>query len=227
MKTLLIKFTAALLIFSGVASSIKKIFPLLTAILLFRLFVVSAQDNSNSDNYRENSASEQHFYKHEIGVSCGLFATPIIIPTYHGLFPSLNLSYYYNFNKHHAIGVTLSSFYGGVYYFKEYHQVYNFQFEGIILSPQINYRVSYCQKKAISLYSVLSLGWKIPIGFKDNWVVETMATFPALHVTLIGMRIGNQKDALNIEVGYGTQGSVILGYTHKFSSKKNSNQLKK
>jgi len=201
----------------------KQSFTLLIVILL-GLFIAKAQNSIPNEDYLSLAPLEQHFCKHEIGVSWGGGATPLIIPMYHGLFPSLNLSYYYNFNKYHAIGVTLSSFYGGVYYFKEYHQVYNFQFEGIILSPQINYRVSYCQKKIISLYSVLSLGWKIPIGFKDNWVVDAMAPFPTVHVTFIGMRIGNQQDALTIEVGYGTQGSVILGYTHKFSSKQNSNQ---
>jgi hypothetical protein len=168
---------------------------------------------------QEGTTSMQEFPKHEIGVSCGLFATPLIIPMYQGLFPSLNLSYYYNFNKKHAIGATLSSFYGAVYYLKGYHKDDSFKYEGIILSPLVNYRISYCQKKAISLFSVISFTWKIPIGLKDNWVVDVMAPFPAIHVTFLGMRIGNQKDAATIEVGYGTQGSVILGYTHKFINK--------
>ena len=192
-------------------------------IIFFGFFNNKAQNIVSNDDFNpleKTNISERSFYKHDIGVSCGLFAAPIIIPMYHGLFPSLNLSYYYNFNKHHAIGITLSSFYGGVYYFKEYHKDYNFLFEGIILTPQISYRISYCQKKIISLFSAVSLGWKIPIGIKDNWAIDEMATFPAIHVSIIGMRIGNQQDAFTVEIGYGTQGSVILGYTHKFINNK-------
>jgi len=173
-----------------------------------------------NSNAQEINILEQKFPKHEIGVSCGLFAAPLIIPMYHGLFPSLNLSYYYNFNKHHAIGATLSFFYGGVCFFEKSHQDWNFLFESVILSPQISYRISYCQKKTINLYSVVSLGWKTPIAIKDDWVFNAVAPFPAFHVTFIGMRIGNQKNAFTIEVGYGTQGTAILGYTHKFISNK-------
>jgi hypothetical protein len=188
--------------------------------LLIGIFTAQAQNSMDSE---KTNTVVQSFYKHEIGVSCGLFAAPLVIPMYHGLFPSLNLSYYYNINKYHAIGVTLSSFFEGVYYFRPRHQHYNFQITGIILTPQINYRISYCQKKIISLYSLVSLGWKIPIGgkeFRDDMFFLEANYFPAVHVTFMGMRIGNQQDAATIEVGYGTHGSIILGYSHKFMSKK-------
>jgi hypothetical protein len=63
------------------------------------------------------------------------------------------------------------------------------------------------------------LGWKIRIGLKDNWVLDAAMPFPAVHVTFIGMRIGNQQDAGTVEIGYGTQGIIVLGYTHKFKNK--------
>jgi hypothetical protein len=71
---------------------------------------------------------------------------------------------------------------------------------------------------------VVSVGWKIPIGktkdgFNDFFFPEANY-FPAVHVTFIGVRVGNQQDAATIELGYGTQGSIVVGYSHKFISKK-------
>jgi hypothetical protein len=36
----------------------------------------------------------------------------------------------------------------------------------------------------------------------------------------MGIRFGNQQNAANIELGYGTHGSIVFGYSHKFMSKK-------
>jgi hypothetical protein len=196
----------------------KQIFTILIVVLI-GIFTAQAQNGMDSTDYQKMNTIAQNLYKHEIGVSCGLFATPIIIPMIQGIIPNFNLSYYYNINKHHAIGVTLSVW---IPIILDFPYKPRFPVGGAILIPQISYRVSYCQKKIISLYSVASLGWKINIGLKlkDNLAIASMIPFPAVHVTFIGMRIGNQQDAATIELGYGTQGIIIFGYSHKFMSKK-------
>ena len=194
--------------------------------VLIATFLLTLQSFAQKNETPAPLQPQPDFLKHEIGVSVGFFATPIVIPLFYATFPNPNLSYYYNFNKHHAIGVTLSSFFGGI------EQVVGLDYspyDGVILTPQINYRISYghnlslLSKKTINLYSVVSLGWKIPIGgtkggFNDFFFPEGNY-FPAVHVTFIGVRVGNQQDAATIEVGYGTHGTIVLGYSHKFKNK--------
>ncbi|MDR1345965.1 MAG: hypothetical protein LBK03_04620 [Bacteroidales bacterium] len=152
--------------------------------------------------------------KHEIGVSYGGFPTPFIVPT--NFFPDINFDYYYNINQRHAVGATLSLL---------FVPPTNYNPFGMIITPQINYRISYCQRNAndfcFNLYSLVSIGWKIPTkSLADDLVVLTLASFPTMHVTFVGMRVGNRRDAAKIEFGWGTQGLIVVGYTHSFIRKK-------
>ncbi|MDR1345459.1 MAG: hypothetical protein LBK03_01985 [Bacteroidales bacterium] len=158
--------------------------------------------------------------KHEIGVSYGVFATPIILPFGGVLFPNINFDYYYNFNQRHAVGATLSLFFA---------PPTNYNPFGMVISPQVNYRISYCQRNAnnfcFNLYSLASIGWKISTGslsLADNWAMSSFALCPTIHVTFIGMRVGNQQDAAKIEFGWGTHGLIVVGYTHSFIRNKPS-----
>lgn len=38
---------------------------------------------------------------------------------------------------------------------------------------------------------------------------------PAFHITFLGLQLG-KKNAFNIELGYGTQGEIKLGYNYYF-----------
>jgi hypothetical protein len=148
--------------------------------------------------------------KHEIGISYGGYPTPFIVPT--NFFPDINLDYYYNINPRHAVGATLSLLFA---------IPNNYNPFGMVISPQVNYRVSYCQRNAndfcFNLYSLASIGWKISTGsMADNW----FAMFPTIHVTFVGMRVGNRRDAAKIEFGWGTHGLIVVGYTHSFIRKK-------
>ena len=186
--------------------------------VLIATFLLTLQSFAQENETPAPLQPQPDFLKHEIGVSYGLFATPLIIPIIQPTLPNFNLSYYYNFNKHHAIGVTLSIWIPVIYDF-DYRQWW---YDGsAILTPQVNYRVSYCQKKVISLYSVVSLGWKIPIKMEKEYdlLFPEANYYPAVHVTFIGMRIGNQQDAGTVEIGYGTHGIIVLGYSHKFKNK--------
>ena len=184
--------------------------------VLIATFLLTLQSFAQKNETPAPLQSQPDFLKHEIGVSYGLFATPIIIPILQATLPNFNLSYYYNINEHHAVGVTLSTWIPITY--NSYYGQWLYP-DGVVLTPQVNYRISYHQKKIINLYSIVSLGWKIPIGLKDNWVLEDMMPFPAVHVTFIGMRIGNHQDAGTVEIGYGTHGIIVLGYSHKFKNK--------
>jgi hypothetical protein len=146
--------------------------------------------------------------KHEIGVSYGFFPTPIFIPMFHIFCPDINFDYYYNINSRHAVGATLSLF-------------FDYPDFGMIIAPQINYRISYCQRNVndfyFNFYSLASIGWKIPIASGKE---IALLLFPTVHVTVLGMRVGNRRNAATIEFGYGTHGFVAVGYTHSFIRKK-------
>jgi hypothetical protein len=148
--------------------------------------------------------------KHEIGVSYGFFPTPIFMPMFHIFCPDINFDYYYNINSRHAVGTTLSLFF-------EYPSDF-----GMIITPQLNYRISYCQRNIddfyFNFYSLASIGWKIPIGSGEE-TVSWLPLFPTVHVTVLGMRVGNRRNAVAIELGYGIHGFVSVGYTHSFIRK--------
>jgi hypothetical protein len=92
----------------------------------------------------------------------------------------------------------------------------------MIIAPQINYRISYCQRNIdnfyFNFYSLASIGWKIPIA-SGKELDKFLHLFPTVHVTVLGMRVGNRRNAVTIELGYGMHGCVAVGYTHSFIGK--------
>jgi hypothetical protein len=169
-------------------------------ILLFLTVSVSAQES----NQEATTAATPDLYKHEIGGSYGLFPpiglTPIF-DVYSFSLINLNLKYYYNFNRNNAIGGTLTTLIAP-------NKKVNSNV-GVMLSPQILYKITYLREKIVAIYSSISIGVQIAVGYY---------VFIAYQVDILGISIG-KKHNLIIELGYGTQGIFKLGYNYKFNKK--------
>ena len=204
---------------------------LLTAILLFGIFAIYAQNNSISDNsqplMQENSALEQHFYKHEIGVSCGLFAAPLLIPLPYlpCVIPTFNFDYHYNFNKKHSIGVSYSMSTDFPYplsqwlnknYVDEYPDSKNSFTSSIFNSLQMGYRINFLKAGKFTFYSSFFAGVNLVYYDIKNKENSDFKILPSLHITPIGFTYGVQN-SLNFEVGIGTRGLLIIGYRYHFN----------
>jgi hypothetical protein len=141
--------------------------------------------------------------KHEVGVSIGAFPVVAITPS---LTYSINTNYYYNFNEKHSIGCSAA---GTVFQ----PNAKNTNIESWI-AAQLNYRFSYFRKGSLSLYLTASCGFQSI--FTDN---DYFATLPAYLISPIGISMGSHHNTV-IEIGYGTQGIIKIGYQYKFNSNK-------
>jgi hypothetical protein len=140
-------------------------------------------------------------------VSSGVCATPFLLPYYAAM--NINLNYYYSINKIHSIGA-------GISFFNDMSPDLKFP-NGLIVSPQINYRIIFYNIKNVSLFSSLSLGWRISSKYYRKGLESIgLSSIPTIHVTALGIKIGSLKDALTIEFGYGTKGMFTVGYMHNF-----------
>jgi hypothetical protein len=169
------------------------------------------------------------YYKHEVGITYGAFAQPITMPyPYHLLHPiligSINIDYYYNFNKRHSIGVALSFTSD---YLNEHSNPFplsdNVDFSNF-LSIQLGYRMIYFQKEKISLYFSFFVG-TCPTytsyladsytNAHTGWNIMPIVC----HLTAFGMTIG-KRNCATIELGVGTKGILQVGYKYRFNPKK-------
>lgn len=144
---------------------------------------------------------------------------------YHSaLIGSFSLSYKYNFNKFHTIGVAATwacRTTGFVSDDKMIHGTDHY------LALQLGYKITYKRYNNISLYSALYAG--TTLYFEDdvffNYMKERETSYsnlkgtcwiaPNFHITLVGISLG-KKNAANIELGFGTQGILNFGYAYKF-----------
>jgi hypothetical protein len=174
----------------------KKIF--LSIIVLLLTANIFAQEITSSPPKVE-------MLKHEVGLSIGMIPEILVWPVFTY---SLNFEYMYNINNKHSIGCVLS---GTTYFLGEsgflpvgYLQKKSEFFWWV--APQIKYKMIYHTSIYCSLYFSLSGGVQIPnLAF-------------AYQFNPIGITIGS-KHAANIELGYGTQGIVKIGYRYQFNSK--------
>jgi hypothetical protein len=134
------------------------------------------------------------------------------------LSPSLTFQYHYHFNSKHAIGASTTWAFrhitendGAAY--KKGNEHY--------LAPQFSYRYTYYQKNNLALYLTVNVGLTFYIqdkilmtkNQKDNFWIMTN-----IHVNPIGISIGN-KHAFCAELGFGTQGTLKIGYMYKFNNR--------
>ncbi|MDR2868582.1 MAG: hypothetical protein LBV46_03465 [Bacteroidales bacterium] len=151
-------------------------------------------------------ASALSIPKHEIGASIGMIPVFLYLPVFTY---SVNFDYNYNFNKNHSIGLSLS----GTMYFlgkgflptgyggKDSKSIW-------WIAPQLKYRMSYYHSVLVSLYFSATIGIVAPF------------LMAAYQLNLFGISIGKTHNTF-VEIGYGTQGIVKIGYSYKFNSKKN------
>lgn len=141
---------------------------------------------------------------------------------------SVNLQYHYYFNRHSALDIDVS---WAMY--KHHNMIavenrYKYGNEYLhFISAQIGYSIHYLHKEKVTLYSSVYLGGTIYyIGtLWDYYDIRTgefigaarpvMTLNPALQINFIGFRVG-KHNAANIELGFGTQGILNVGYSRKF-----------
>ena len=165
--------------------------------------------------------------KHEIGMSCGLFSAPILIPLPYlpCVIPNFNLDYHYNFNVKHSIGVSYSistdfpfplSKWINKSYIDEYPDTKNLFTSSIFNSLQIGYRINFLKAGKFTFYSSFFAGVNLVCYDIKNKEKLDLLILPSLHVTPLGFAYG-QQNTLNFEVGIGTRGLLIIGYHYHFN----------
>jgi len=202
-------------------------------ILGFALMLSSlnAQNSIPNDNYNPLVQEKQSFYKHEIGISCGLFAAPLLIPLPYlpSLIPNLNVDYYYNFNAKHSIGVSYSiatdfpfalSKWIDKSYIDEHPEINKDLLPyAIFHSIQIGYRINFLKAGKFTFYSSFFAGVNFTNYIKNKNTVlinDFIFILPALQVTPLGFTYGKQN-RLNFEVGIGARGFINIGYRYHFN----------
>lgn len=202
------------------------------------LLVINTLTSAQTDSINSFTSQSKMYPKHEIGVSYGML--PIIGVFYGGnyddVYPayenqiiklgsistrfriSINPIHRLDFNFSWAVYEhTLEVRQSGIY---KNNNVHHFAF-------QLGYSICFFSKNAISLYSSLYGG--VVVSDLGRMAIINQSTgeimgydldnicllHPAFHITFLGLQLG-KKNAFNIELGYGTQGEIKLGYNYYF-----------
>ena len=173
---------------------------------------------------QENSKAKQNFFKHDIGISMGFFSVPLLIPRpyYPLLMPNLNLDYHYNFNAKHSIGFSYSIAYNPFLlpkwliksYIDEFPNLKKSDSSSIHNSIQIGYRINFFKAGLFTLYSSFYAGMNVVYFEIDH--KRSLLFLPSLQITPLGVICG-VKNTLNIEIGIGARGFLIIGYRYLFN----------
>ncbi|MDR3046295.1 MAG: hypothetical protein LBU51_01620 [Bacteroidales bacterium] len=182
----------------------KKVF--LSIIVLLLTANIFAQEITSSPPKAE-------MLKHEVGVSIGAISVFAHIPI---VTPAINFSYYYNFNAKHSLGCLFSivPFYGGNAWLQDN--------AGCWFAPELSYRFTYYRSTVCSFYLAVSVGAQL--GFTSalehgNINANGFIFAPVgYQLDLFGIKIGKIHSTI-IELGYGTQGIIKIGYKYNFNSK--------
>ena len=153
---------------------------------------------------------------------------------------SYTLNYNYHFDLLHSFGVSLSWVgkhyekkwvYSGYIYPDRKNHTETVDGKGWkhYFTLQGNYRITYFQKKDISLFMGLFTGVSLCLVDKNLLPKEkihvllgsisndTYYFLPAMHFNYFGYEVG-EKNVLTIELGIGTQGLLKIGYRYKFKN---------
>ena len=198
---------------------------LITLLILVLLGISTAK--AQEKPLMQEGTSEQRFYKHEIGVSCGLFAIPLTIPLPYlpSLIPSFNFDYHYNFNAKHSIGVSYSistdfpfplSKWINKNYIDEHPNAKSSFTSSIFNSFLIGYRINFLKSGKFTFYSSFFAGVNLVCYNVNNKEKSDFFVLPSLHITPLGFSYGVQN-RLNFEVGIGTRGFINIGYRYLFN----------
>lgn len=144
------------------------------------------------------------------------------------LIGSFTLNYHYNITQLHAVGIQSTWAFRHITTSptdnpyqsptvplikatKRENHFYNSL--NIFWSCQASYRISFKRFPTCSLYSVCSLGFILYL-MDEQWK-DSPILLPSGHLTLLGISLGKKNNG-NIELGYGTQGTLKIGYSINF-----------
>ena len=82
---------------------------------------------------------------------------------------------------------------------QELNRVLDRAFHNIVLMPQV--RFSYYHTEYVSLYSALGVGVNINTGTERDYKGRTTAVAPAVNISLLGLRVGNNRVFAAVELG--------------------------
>lgn len=136
---------------------------------------------------------------------------------------AFNLHYFYNITRKHSLGAVLSTTLLNVTIPRSEKT-----YKGINTYITLNatYRFTYKSFPNIDFYLGVGLGATFGIEAKEiNEFVKTVwnndkwtrrfFVGPSVQLTLLGMRVG-KANAANIELGFGPEGILKIGYSYKF-----------
>ena len=193
---------------------------------------------------QENDREPSDFRRHEIGISFGAFSQPSIfyagsevLPVFYQGFKAENnkicqynigtfsLSYRYHFTERHSLGIVTTLLFSKIvdkYDVNDHSGVFTFW----SLEPQ--YRFIHKRFKHCALYFGAAVGVTFRIASNDKlpgldtaeggWFSVDYGRFfvmPSSHITFLGVSVG-KDNAANFELGFGTQGILNVGYSHRF-----------
>jgi len=193
---------------------------------------------------QENGQMPSDFRRHEIGISFGAFSQPSlfyagseVLPVFYQGYKAENneicqynigtfsLSYRYHFTERQSLGIVSTLLFSKIvdkYYVNDHSGVFAFW----SLEPQ--WRFTYKRFKYCALYFGVAVGVTFRIASNDKlpaldsagggWFSIDYGSFfamPSSHVTFFGISVG-KDNAANFELGFGTQGILNVGYSHKF-----------
>lgn len=144
------------------------------------------------------------------------------------LIGAFTFHYFYNITRFHAVGVhsTLAFRHSTVLpnenpyqepvsplikTLKREQQPYNSL--NAYWTLQASYRITFKRYAFCSLYSAVSAGFTLYM--MDNHWKSDPVILPSGHITALGISLGKDNNA-NIELGFGTQGILKVGYSRRF-----------
>ena len=176
--------------------------------------VIGMWDRARSD---EKWFSHHEHYKTDIGDTIDSW-----------LIGSFTFNYYYNMTQFHAVGIQSTLAFRHITTLptdNPYQEPYSPLIKTLkrenqpsnslnaFWALQTSYRITFKRYPVCTLYSGCSLGFTL--YFMDEHWKGDLVIFPSGHLTLLGVSLGKRNNG-NIELGYGTQGILNVGYRLKF-----------
>lgn len=145
------------------------------------------------------------------------------------LIGAFTFNYYYNISRFHAIGLQSTVAFRHITTLptdNPYQEPYspliktlkrkNLPYNSLnaFWALQASYRITFKRYPVCTLYAGVSLGFTLYLR-DEQWKGEQPVILPSGHLTLLGISLGKRNNG-NIELGYGTQGTLKMGYSIKF-----------
>ncbi len=144
------------------------------------------------------------------------------------LIGAFTFHYYYNISRLHAVGLQTTVAFRHITTLptdNPYQEPYSpliktlkrknqpYSSLNAFCALQASYRITFKRYPVCSLYSGVSLGFTL--YFMDEQWKNDLVIFPSGHLTVLGISLGKRNNG-NIELGYGTQGVLKMGYSLRF-----------